>query len=174
MHKEQHTIDTLEQKVLEHANLIMDKYFEVDSAPPIARSASEPGDLLEHAPPEESVNTIVHSENKIPNSSMSQNTFKKTDDFASTNTPEGSGVLSTDDVLHAEEVMCDLPARQGNVDRHFVVKTTILGDSCDSLIDTGATISACKPERARAWARKGSTVSKLRPCYLYSWRTEAL
>mgnify|MGYP006170219701 FL=1 len=96
---------------------------------------------------------------KLQNSKFNETVIP---DIASTTTPSGSYVNSTNNILSVEEVMCDLPARQGEADRHFVVRATVSGDSIDSLVDTGATISACKIERAIAWARNGFEITNLK------------
>ena len=135
--------------VLHTANALMHQLFEDDCDASVHSSQSDHTVV--------GLNLIDHDNN---NSEKIEKEAHVTS--ADDTTPEGSYVVDIDTVPLAEEVICNLPARQGNADRHFVVRATIMGESTDSLIDTWATISACKPERARAWARKGSTVSKLR------------
>ena len=130
-----HVKDRLDS--IEYANSLMFKHFEEDNLSSCASSVDEPIGQHEHATPVGSVqnaveSTINKSESHVHVGSGSFNSkINETviPDIASTATPNGSYVDSTNNILSAEEVMCDMPARQGEADRHFVVRATVCGDS---------------------------------------------
>ena len=62
---------------------------------------------------------------------------------------------------HACSVNISMPARQSDTDRHFVVRAAIKGVEVDCLVDSGATLTAIKPDKATSLVGNDCQIIKL-------------